>query len=272
MEHRLALDRVYRWAHEDDNIRLVVLTGSLARGEGAADDLSDLDIELYVRDPSLLLERSDWYRPFGEVLVVEEPENVDWHPTRLVHYVDGKIDFMIAGIDAAIQGVSYDRPFHVLLDKDGLSHGLSRAAGPPLPPSRDEITRCINWFYAAALMSAKCLIRGEPWMAKFRDRDVKDELLQMLVWDHRSRYGWTYDTWHNGGHLREWIDHDLMDAVGSCWGDFSIVGMGRALRASVSLFEELSARTQAALGVQPFDSGPVRAEIDRLLSLPHRTA
>ena len=55
-------DDVIAWATDDPNVRLVVVTGSFARG--AHDELSDLDIELYVRDPSLLLEETAWYERF----------------------------------------------------------------------------------------------------------------------------------------------------------------------------------------------------------------
>jgi aminoglycoside 6-adenylyltransferase len=86
------------WTSGDENIRLAVLTGSLAPGADAADELSDIDFELYVLNPRPLLDRRDWYKRFGQVLVVEELENPDWHPTRLIYYVDGKIDFMIAEV------------------------------------------------------------------------------------------------------------------------------------------------------------------------------
>ena len=46
MNHERVVAQLAAWAHDDDNIRAAVLTGSLARGEG--DDLSDVDIELFV--------------------------------------------------------------------------------------------------------------------------------------------------------------------------------------------------------------------------------
>src|SRR5437867_9426032 len=118
MDQSRVLDDVRGWASADENVRLVVLTGSVASTDGAADELSDLDIELYVVDPGPLLDRRDWYQPFGQVLVVEELENPDWHPTRLIYYVDGKIDFMVAEVEAVKRGVEYDRPYRVLVDKD----------------------------------------------------------------------------------------------------------------------------------------------------------
>src|SRR4051812_22234244 len=97
MNQEKSLYDVVAWARDDDNVRLVVLTGSVARGEDV-DFLSDLDLELYVREPDELLTDRTWYRRFGDVLAVEELENPGWNPTRLVSYVDGEIDFMIGDI------------------------------------------------------------------------------------------------------------------------------------------------------------------------------
>jgi aminoglycoside 6-adenylyltransferase len=266
MDQHRVLDQVGEWATADDNVRLVVLTGSIALGDHV-DDLSDLDLELYVLDPAPLLDGREWYRRFGRVLVREELENPDWHPTRLVYYVDGKIDFMIAPVEVAKRGIAYARPYRVVLDKDGLADSLQLTSEPARPPSAAEFEVCINWFFAAALMMAKCIVRGEPWMAKVREWDANTQLLQMIEWDHKARYGWDYDTWHLGGHLREWMDSEIVNVVGTCWADFATHNMRTALPASVALFDRLSARTAAVLRVEQFDSAPVRREIDRLLGV-----
>jgi hypothetical protein len=83
MDQGRVLDDVRHWASTDENVRLVVLTASVAREGHAADELSDLDIELYVLDTAPLLNHREWYQRFGQVLVVEELQNPDWHPTRL---------------------------------------------------------------------------------------------------------------------------------------------------------------------------------------------
>lgn len=113
MDQEAAIEEITRWALADDNIRAVVLTGSVARGD--QDDLSDVDVELYLRDPSDLLNRRDWYNRFGDLLAVEELPNPGWVPTRLLYLVDGKIDVAIG--DLASFGVSrYSRPFRVLVE------------------------------------------------------------------------------------------------------------------------------------------------------------
>jgi aminoglycoside 6-adenylyltransferase len=266
MNHRAVLDRLVAWAEADENIRAVVLTGSVARDPDAVDEDADLDIELYVTDPAPLLQDDAWYHQFGEVLVVEALENPGWHPTRLVYYADGKIDFMIAAVAVLTEAVDYDRPFRLLIDKDGLGRAFRFISGPgSRPPTPAEFLECVHWFHAAIIMWAKYLKRDDPWSARHRDWESKTVLLTMLEWDHKARKGWEYDTWYLGAHLREWVDPDLLDDIAACWSGFGREESVRALRASLDLFELLSSRTAAALGWVPFDVTGVRRRVEHLV-------
>jgi aminoglycoside 6-adenylyltransferase len=253
------------WAEAEANVRVLVVTGSVARE--ASDDLSDLDLELYVRDPTPLLERTQWYEAFGDVLVVEALPNPWWHPTRLVHYVDGKVDFMIAGF-ADITTAVYRRPFRVLVDKDDATGHLHiETGGPPPPPTAEEFLECLNWFYAEALMAATCIVRDELWMAKSRDAEAKSMLLRMLEWDHRGRYGADYDTWYLGTHWREWMDPNVQAALTQCWASADTRSSATALSNTIALFVQVSERTAAVLGEPPFDHQKVGHEVQRRLAL-----
>lgn len=267
MDQARVLADVVSWARADENIRAVIVTGSVARGDDTRDALSDLDVELYVHDPSPLLSADDWYRRFGEVLVVEALENEGWNPTRLVYYVAGKIDFMILDVSVRTMTAPARRAHRVVVDKDQLAETLlADADSPPRAPSAEAFATCINWFYAAAIMCAKCLARNEPWMGKYRDWDLKQQLLSMIEWDHKGRYGWGYDTWHNGAHMAAWMDADVAERLPACWADFSIEAAERALTESVALFDELTVRTAALIGVPPFDPENVQREISSILT------
>jgi hypothetical protein len=110
------------------------------------DDLSDLDVELYVRDPKEFLTDRTWYRRFGDVLAAEELENPGWNPTRLVYYVDGKTDFTIGALAVLDRGVSYDRPYRVLADRDGLRDRLTPRQTVAPPPTAEQFRRWVHWF------------------------------------------------------------------------------------------------------------------------------
>jgi len=257
------LDDVVAWAADDPNVRLLVVTGSFARGDH--DDLSDLDIELYVRETHPLLEESAWFERFGRVLVTEALENPEWHPTRLVHYEDGKIDFMVAPVLALAEDVSYDGPYLVLVDKDARANRLEPTVGVPAP-SADEFRTCVNRFYAAALQYAKAVVREDPWPVKTRDADLKERLLHMIEWDHGVRTGWAERPPHNGARLAEWAAPDVVDAVASCWADFSTERSAVALRNAIELFNRLAESVAASLGYANDVSPEAAAEVDRILA------
>jgi aminoglycoside 6-adenylyltransferase len=265
VDHQSALDAVVEWAVHNENIRVVVLTGSGARGPAEMDDLSDLDLELYVDRPSELLEQSSWYEELGDVLVVEKLSNPGWFPTRLVYYVNGKIDFLIAPT-SAVSEAKYVRPFRVLLDKEGTGNNLRVATTSHNGlPDEAEILECVNGFYAAALMCAKCLVRGELWMAKLREFELMGQMLQMIEWDHKARYGPDFDTWYLGVHLCDWMDEDLKDDVAACWGRFDVEDSSRALSKAIMLFGRLADRTADELGHERFAHFRVDQELNRTL-------
>lgn len=268
MDQREAVDEIATWASADDNIRMVVVTGSVARGDH--DRHSDVDVELYVREPSVLLDDRSWYSRFGEVLAVEELPNPGWHPTRLLYLVDGKIDFAICSV-SDVHAVAHTRPFRVVVDKDDLSSDLA-IANPEAatPPTEAEFVECVNWFVAAALMQAKLVARNEPWLVKYRDHDLKAQLLRMIEWDHRARHGWNFDTWYLGKHIDQWADADVRESLDRCWAEFPVHRARPALIESVSLFEQLAGRVSRALSFTGFDLKPARREIDRLLEEPAR--
>jgi aminoglycoside 6-adenylyltransferase len=259
------LDQLLRWAANDQNIRAVVITGSVARG--TPDRYSDLDIELYAVDPTPLLDYDEWHRRFGTVLVVEALENDGWNPTRLVYYAGGKIDFTILSASLLELGVGYPRAFRVLLDKDDRAAAFRSIPLPPAqPPSEAEFLECLHWFYAAVIMWAKQVARNDPFAAKLRDQESKGQLLRMLEWDHRARWGWDYDTWYLSVHMRDWVDPDLLAAIEASWCGLDPAESARAIRTSLALFDLLSTRTAHVLGHTPFDSSGVRGEVERLLS------
>jgi aminoglycoside 6-adenylyltransferase len=262
MDQKRVLDDVVAWATDDPNVRLLLVTGSFARGEH--DDLSDLDIELYVRETDPLLEESAWYERFGRVLVTEALENPDWHPTRLVYYVDGKIDFMVAPVVALAEGVSYDGPYLVLVDKDARANRLEPTVGVA-PPSADDFRLCVNWFYAAALQYAKAVARDDPWPVKTRDADLKERLIHMIEWDHGVRTGWAERPPHNGARLAAWAESDVVDAVASCWADFSTERSAVALRNAMELFNRMANSVAASLGYPNAVAVEAAAEVNRIL-------
>lgn len=264
MDYSCALKALTRWAQGRADVRALVLTGSAAAE--AAHPLSDRDIEVFTTGIDELLSDESWWSDLGEVLVVERLEDKDGNPTRLVYYAGGKIDFTLLPAER-LAGRGYTRPFRVLRDKDGTAATASLSASPAEPPSAAEFAESINWAWAAALMQAKAIMRDEPWSAKLRDQDLKNELLRMIEWDHLARHGQGLDTRYLGTRMRQWMDTDIQRALEHCWGSLDGNDSARALLATTDLYRALTARTTAALDLPHFDHERVEAEMQTILTL-----
>jgi aminoglycoside 6-adenylyltransferase len=264
MNHEQVICEVVAWAEAEESIRLVVLLGSLGRADTEVDELSDLDVQLYVTEPEQLLADPAWHERFGDLLVVENLPNPGWYPTRLAYYVDGKIDFIIT--PASDIGVdTYGEPFRVLCDKDRAAGRLPLVPANRALPGESEFSECVSWFYAAAIMAARCVARAEPWLAKARDWDAKQELLKMIEWDHRARFGNGFRTWFLGKHLDQWMDADVRAALDRCWGAFPVSDARTALLETMELYDRLTRRTAEALELPLPSIDAPRAEVARIL-------
>lgn len=252
------------WSQQQDNVRALLLTGSAATGQ--THPLSDRDLEVYVDDPAPLLSDDTWWDRLGEVLVVERLHAPGWFPSQIVYYAGGKLDLTVIPIEQ-ITSIPRDRPFRVLVEKDERVQTLSLAPSTSSLPSGDDFEQALHWGYAAALMSAKAAVRDELWMAKVRDRDLKEQLLLLIEWDHRSRYGAQVDVRYLGTRMRQWMDQDVQDALDGCWRHFDAADTAAALRASVSLFARLATRLADRLAFAGFDHQRVRTEIEGILAM-----
>ncbi|MBN6042189.1 aminoglycoside 6-adenylyltransferase [Amycolatopsis sp. 195334CR] len=262
MDYGQALSALVSWAEGRREVRTLVLTGSAAAG--SAHPLSDRDVQVFTTDPAALLDDESWWAGLGEVLVVERLEDGDGNPTRLVYYAGGKIDFTLLPA-GALENKTYDRSYTVLLDKDGSAATTSLVPEEVAAPSREEFDESVHWAWAAALMTAKAIVRDEPWSAKLRDQDLKEELLRMIEWDHRARYGPAFDTRYLGTRLRAWMDEDVQAELEQCWSGFGAPETERALLATVTLYRRLAERTAGRLGFPVFGHERVAAELHTIL-------
>lgn len=267
MDYESVLGTLTTWASGHEDVRALVLTGSAAAG--ATHPLSDRDIEVFTTDVPALLDDDSWWANLGEVLVVERLENEDDDPTLLIYYAGGKLDFTLLSAER-LRGREYSRPFEVLLDKDAAGATVSLAESITEPPSAEEFDESVNWAWAAALMQAKAIVRDEPWSAKLRDQDLKAELLRMVEWDHRARYGQNIDTRYLGTGMRQWMDADIQRALERCWAGLDARETTTALLATTALYRTLAERTASAIGLPAFDHERVEAELGTILGLAPR--
>ncbi len=103
------LASIVEWSENSTIVHALIQTGSLARTDGTADDLSDVDIEIITPAPSRLMADDGWLHRIGDLITVLrlDPDAGQEWATRLAIYSGGvKVDFTIAGVRA---GPLHDR-------------------------------------------------------------------------------------------------------------------------------------------------------------------
>lgn len=263
--NRSLLDKLVAFAQADDNVRALILEGSVAVGS-QVDVLSDYDVNVYAREHDRYLTDDHWLAQIGDVLLYQR-EQFTFHdvviPTRLVLFRDQpRVDFSfwsISLLEAMVCGEkvyeSYKNGFQILVDKDGLAQRLPPPDGTGFrvsPPERDVFLKTLYDFWFEAHGMAKYLARRDLWYAKrIEDRYMKDHLFQMALWHHQAGRDWQPDPLlHTGGKRFEaWASPALIAEVTACFSPYEIEATWRSLLAMLDLFDRLARETADQLHV-----------------------
>ena len=259
--HTELIDRITTWAADEDNIRVLILTGSTTRGAGTSDRFSDRDIEIIATDPAPLLADDAWIRAIAPVWVALYLENgVNDPETRLVFFEGGrKVDFVISSpsrltgmIEANRLDGLYERGYRVLMDKDGITADLPEptGSGPKRSlPTQSEFADTVTEFWFEAAHMPTYLVREDLWVVKTRDWTMKDMLLRMLEWHALATSGPNTDTWYIGTKMKRWVDAATWREVHDVFGRFDRADSWRGLTAMMRLFTRLTHETASVLGL-----------------------
>ncbi|MFN2216171.1 MAG: aminoglycoside 6-adenylyltransferase [Anaerolineales bacterium] len=186
-------DLIINTAREDDRIRAVIMNGSRANPNAPRDIFMDFDIVYLVTDSIPFHKNLEWIKRFGELMILQMPEDMadpppgaDGHFTYLMQFMDGnRIDLGIFPLDM-LQEVLQDDLAVLLLDKDGIIPSLdppSEKGFFPKPPSLKAYADCCNEFWWVSNYVAKGLWRNEILYALFMMNDViRVQLMKMLTW------------------------------------------------------------------------------------------
>jgi predicted nucleotidyltransferase len=276
------LDRFIGWCRGERSVRSVILLGSMAR-DGAADELSDLDLMIVTTrprkfsdpewldsiDPSPLF---TWtYRPplGGELVhqaIYEGPLVVDIAPlsnTRaLLTGLSVEAVFRAPILRRCLPRFSSQldtwlsvasRGTQVLIDKDGVAIRMVRRSGQGsatrTSPTEGEFLNSVHSLFGLCLWESKQLVRGELWMALGTvDQQVKACLLEMLEWHSIVTSLGTTETWYGGRKVETWADPRWSSVVGGTWPSYDSESAWDALIETMRLFSEVATETARVLG------------------------
>jgi aminoglycoside 6-adenylyltransferase len=261
------VDRLIRWAEEQDFVRAMLLTSSRASEHAPVDILSDYDVVLYVSDTSPFADSDAWLQDFGRLLVRSRDERVNSYGIReylrLVLYEDGtKIDFTITPTNTLLKTVegptlpaSLDIGYRILVDKEHLTDRLqppTYMAHIPRRPTEEEFRFLTEEFWWETTYVAKNLWRDDLFGAKYSlDTVIKfDMVRRMLEWSIEIDHNWSLKPGNVGRGLKTFLKPEIWAEVESTFAGASIEENWRALFKTTDLFRGIANAVAANLGYE----------------------
>ena len=243
------LDLILNVAKNDDNIRAVIMNGSRLNPNTKKDPFQDFDIVYFVRDVEPYKRNREFIRPFGELMIVQTPDDMgDLAPedadqyAYLMQFLDGnRIDLSLCSLEKISARIA-DSLTVVLLDKDGLIPELpppsDRDYLPQKPTSR-QFDDCCNEFWWVSTYVAKGLWRDELTYAKYMlDVVVREELLKMLTWYVGTRTDFHKSPGKMGKYFRQFLTSEMWEQLQSTYTDWESEHTWDSLFAMGDLFRE----------------------------------
>lgn len=241
------LDLILGAARDDDRIRVVILNGSRANPNARPDPFRDFDIVYVVTDPVPFRHNLDWIKRFGELMIMQLPDEMldpppgeDERYAYLMQFADGnRIDLTIYPL-AKLAALGRDSLSILLLDKDGLiaPFGPSNESDYlPEPPTAKAFSDCCNEFWWVCPYVAKGLWRQELPYAKFMmDQAVRDQLVKMLTWYVGVKTGFSRGPGKLGKHLEQCLEPELWAMLLETYPDADYGRIWASLHAMGELF------------------------------------
>lgn len=246
-------DLIIGVAQTDDRIRAVCMNGSRTNPNVPKDRFQDFDIVYVVTETASFLRNKNWIHVFGELLMIQEPDQNDFAcgiPMNfersyafLMLFTDGnRIDLHIVTKEFIVMD---DKLTVVLLDKDNVL--------PPIPAPTDVdyhvkkptgpqyASRCNNFWWCLQNV-AKGMRRDElPYAKHMFEQPVRASLDEMVSWWIGSNNHFQISTGKMGKHFKKHLPEPYWELYKNTYADSNYDNMWNALFAAGDLFRILAA-------------------------------
>lgn len=215
------IDLIMNTAKEDERIRAVIMNGSRVNPNVKKDCFQDFDIIYAVKDIRSFTSNHNWIHRFGEIMIVQMPEEMSLIPADedgkfpyLMQFMDGnRIDLTLAPVELINNFVRQDSLSKLLLDKDNCMEGFPPASDKDYlikKPTEKEFLDCCNEFWWCSTNVAKGLWREElSYVKGMLDGSVRDMLIVMLEWHIGMKTDFIVNAGKFGKHFEKYIEKDM---------------------------------------------------------------
>ena len=243
------LDLIVETAIDDDRIRAVIMNGSRVNPNIRRDPFQDFDIVYFVTDVRSFKEDPEWIQRFGELMILQLPEDMQDPPPAieggfayLMQFKDGnRIDLSIYPLEKVPERTR-DSLTVVLVDKDELLGSLppsSEKTYLPSPPTAKSFGDCCNEFWWVSPYVAKGLWRRQVIYAKsFLDCVLREELMKMLVWQIGIKSNFSVNPGKFGKYFSDFLEPELWQLLLATYAGSDYAETWDALMAMGELFRK----------------------------------
>lgn len=275
------LELIVDTARQDERIRVVIMNGSRANPNAPRDVFQDFDVVYIVTDPAPFRKNCEWIKRFGELMILQMPEDMRDPPpsndggfSYLMQFTDGnRIDLGIYPL-ASLEEMSTDSLSLLLLDKDGIVGPLAPASESGYlakPPSAKAFSDCCNEFWWVCPYVAKGLWREEIVYAKYMlDQIVREELMKVLTWHIGLKTQFSRNPGKQGKCFQRYLEPELWNMLRRTYADSGYDNTWAALFTMCELFRTVAVPIAGHFGFDyPHDEDRnVSAHLEHVRHLP----
>ncbi|HHY2677228.1 TPA: aminoglycoside 6-adenylyltransferase [Bacillus toyonensis] len=239
------LDLIINTAKEDERIRAVIMNGSRVNPNVKRDCFQDYDIMYVVKDMQSFTSNHNWIHRFGEIMIVQMPEEMSLLPADedgkfpyLMQFIDGnRIDLTLVPAELIHTFVGQDSLSKLLLDKDNCLEEFPPASDKDYlvkKPTEKEFLDCCNEFWWCSTNVGKGLWREELTYAKrMLEGPMRDMLVVMLEWHIGMKTKFTANAGKFGKYFEQYVEKDVWEQFKrtfsnaeyeNIWDSFFIMG------------------------------------------------
>ncbi|PEK07219.1 aminoglycoside adenylyltransferase [Bacillus toyonensis] len=239
------LDLIINTAKEDERIRAVIMNGSRVNPNVKKDCFQDYDIMYVVNDIQSFIYNHNWIHRFGEIMIVQMPEEMSLIPADedgkfpyLMQFMDGnRIDLTLVPVELIKKFVGKDSLSKLLLDKDNCLEEFRPASDKDYlvkKPTEKEFLDCCNEFWWCSTNVGKGLWREELTYAKgMLEGPMRDMLVVMLEWHIGMKTKFTANAGKFGKYFEQYVEKDVWEQFKrtfsnaeyeNIWDSFFIMG------------------------------------------------
>ena len=275
------MELILNFARQNDDIRAVVMNGSRVNPNAKKDPFQDYDIVYLVKDVQPYRRNWDVVRYFGDILILQTPEDMVDPPPEgdgsygyLMQFVDGnRIDLGFCSLEEPRRWVE-DSLSVVLMDKDNLIGEIPPPSDQsyfPRRPTAKAFEDCCNEFWWLNPYVAKGLWRDELTYARYMlDTLMRGELLKMLIWYFGLKTDFQKSPGKLGKYLRGEIGDEMWAMLESTYSDAALDNTWEALFVMGALFRKAARAVAGSFGFTypEQDDMKVSDYIRRIKALP----